>query len=280
MLNSMARCALSLVFAAAVSGCGGSGSADSDDAEPAPSPAPAPPAGGSPRWFPAAADTWQWQIKGTIDTRLAVTVYDIDLFDAPQTTIDSLKAQGRRVVCYFSAGSSENWRDDFARFDTADMGNALDGWPGERWLDTRSANVRAIMQSRLDLAVTKGCDGVEPDNMDGYQNTPGFALSAATQLDYNRFIARESHARGLAVGLKNDLKQVKDLLPSFDFAVNEQCVRYNECERLTPFINANKPVFGIEYNGVAADVCAEANRLNFDTLLKRLKLDARRQSCR
>jgi hypothetical protein len=97
-----------------------------------------------------------------VDARYDVTMYDIDLFDTPKATIDQLKAQGRRVVCYFSAGTSENWREDFGRFAAADMGGAVSGWQGERWLDTRSANVRSIMKRRLDLAVAKGCDGVEP----------------------------------------------------------------------------------------------------------------------
>ena len=34
------------------------------------------------------------------------------------------------------------------------MGAPLSGWAGERWLDTRSANVRRIMQARMDLAVS------------------------------------------------------------------------------------------------------------------------------
>lgn len=53
-----------------------------------------------------------------------------------------------------------------------------------RLLDVRSANVHEVMISRLDLARQKGCDGVEPDNMDGYTNNSGFSLSANDQLAY------------------------------------------------------------------------------------------------
>ena len=56
------------------------------------------------------------------------------------------------------------------------------------------------MQARLDLAVSKGCVGVEPDNVDGYQNSSGFPLTAADQLAYNRFLAGEARARGGAAG--------------------------------------------------------------------------------
>ena len=140
-------------------------------------------------WYkPSVSATWQWQLAGTVTTTYPVEIYDIDLFDASLSLIQQLQASGHKVICYFSAGSYENWRTDAGLFDAADLGNTLAGWPGERWLDVRSANVHEIMKSRLDLARQKGCDGVEPDNMDGYTNNSGFSLSANDQLAYNRFI--------------------------------------------------------------------------------------------
>ena len=53
--------------------------------------------------------------------------------------------------------------------------------------------VRAIMQARLDTAVHYHCDGVEPDNVDGYSNHNGLGLTARDQLDYNRWLARGRH---------------------------------------------------------------------------------------
>ena len=147
------------------------------------------------------------------------------------------------------------------------MGNSLDGWAGERWLDTRSANVREIMKSRLDLAVSRGCDGVEPDNVDGYTNKPGFPLTSATQLDYNRFLATEARSRGLAVALKNTVDLLTQLEPYFDFAVNEQCNEYNECGGYSVFTSKGKPVFNAEYKSLwktdataRASLCAASRR--------------------
>lgn len=225
------------------------------------------------RWAPALTDTWQIQLTGRLNTSYAVTAYDFDLFDTPQATIDALKAQGRRVICYFSAGSSEDWRPDFNQFTEADQGVALSGWAGERWLDTRSANVRRIMQARMDLALSKGCDAVDPDNVDGYSNSTGLPLTAETQLDYNRFLAAEAHARGLAVGLKNDVGQVAELAASFDFAINEQCFQYRECGAYTAFTGQGKPVFQIEYAtkyrdaATRAGLCAKAQAANLRTLV-------------
>lgn len=236
--------------------------------------ATSPDAAGRTIWRPLPGATWQWQLTGAIDTSVDAEIYDIDLFDTPQSVIDSLHAEGRKVICYFSAGSYENWRSDASAFPPEVRGNPLDGWAGEAWIDTRSAAVRAVMQARLDLAAAKRCDGVEPDNVDGYQNNPGFPLTAATQLDYNRFLATQAHRRGLSIGLKNDVDQAGLLVDSFDWALNEECARYSECSALLPFVAAGKAVFHCEYTRACPRPIA-----GFSTILKDLDLDVRRVVC-
>jgi hypothetical protein len=240
------------------------------------------------RWQPAVTDTWQWQLTGAINTSYNVTVYDLDLFETPVETIQSLHGAGRKVLCYFSAGSSENWRSDYSRFLVADKGNKVDGWAGERWLDTRSENVRAIMRARLDMAVNKACDGVEPDNVDAYANLPGFPLTVDTQLEYDRFLAQEAHARHLAVALKNTGDLLGELGTDFDLAVNEQCHQYDECGAYQTFIASGKPVFNAEYadrylgaTSAARDaLCVDAHAHAMRTLVLPLALDdSFRYSC-
>ena len=192
--------------------------------------------------------TWYWQLQGELRTDIPAKLYDVDLFDTPKETIEKLKEEGKIVICYFSAGTYEEWRPDAGEFKEEELGNPLDKWPGERWLDIRSENVKRIMVKRLELAKEKGCDGVEPDNVDGYLNDTGFPLTYEEQLDYNRFLSIEAKKRGLLVGLKNDLEQVKELAVYFDFAVNEECHAYNECSLLKPFIEQGKPVFNAEYD--------------------------------
>jgi hypothetical protein len=264
-------------------GCGG-GSADDGvlPVDPAPDePIPNdPPAADPEPYRPPPLATWHWQLQGEVNTGYAVDVYGIDLFDSPSTLIADLQAAGRRVICYFSAGSFEDWRPDAAVFPDAVLGNPLDGWPGERWLDVRAASVREVMQARLDLAQAKGCDGVDPDNVDAYMQDTGFPLTADDQLDYNRFLAREAHARDLAVGLKNDLEQIPQLVADFDFAVNESCHVYDECDLLAPFVAAGKAVFNAEYAAVYVDdpaaraaLCASALAAGLSTLVLPVELD-------
>lgn len=231
----------------------------------------------------AAGTTWQWQLTETIDTSVDVTVYDVDLFEVPAATIEALQADGRFVICYFSAGTWEEWRDDAADFPEDAIGNTMEEWEDEKWLDVRSEAVRTLMQARLDVAVDKGCDGVEPDNMDGYlkDNHAGFDFDGMDQLDYNQFIAEQAHERGLSVGLKNDVDQLDELEPCYDWALNEECFAYEECDRYAPFVDSGKAVFHVEYVDDTADgpdladeVCGDPSIEGFSTLIKDWDLTA------
>jgi hypothetical protein len=231
-------------------------------------------------WSPAPGTSWQVQFTGNLDTSLDVDMYDIDLFDTPASTISNLKSRGIAVICYFSAGSFEDWRPDAAAFPASVKGNS-NGWAGEAWLDIRAVGTLApIMGARLDLAADKGCTGVDPDNVDGYTNQTGFPLAAQDQLEYNIWLAEQAHARGLSIGLKNNLLQIRQLEPYYDWAMNESCNQYNECDYMTPFVDAGKAVFGIEYKGDMGQFCSVTNGLNFDFLKKSVNLNASREACR
>ncbi len=238
-------------------------------------------------WKPAPGTTWQWQLGDyPVDTTVAATVYDVDLFDVADLQLAQLRAAGRKIICYFSAGSWEEWRSDAGSFDASDIGNDLAGWPGEKWLDIRSPGVRAIMENRLDLAAIRGCDAVEPDNLDAYANDSGFSITLADQLDYNRFLASVAHARGLSVGLKGAVGLVSLLEPDFDWAHNEECHAYDECAMYTPFVAAGKAVFHVEYvddesAGPAriSALCSDPSLQGFSTIVKLRTLNAWRLAC-
>ena len=94
------------------------------------------------RWAPALGQPWQWQLNGELDLSVAVPVYDVDGFDTPASAVESLHEDGRRVICYISAGSFEDWRPDAHRYPASVLGKS-NGWPGERWLDIRRLDVLA-----------------------------------------------------------------------------------------------------------------------------------------
>jgi hypothetical protein len=230
-------------------------------------------------WRPEPGVTWQWQLTGDIDTSVDAEVFNIDLFEAPASVVATLHDEGSRVICYMSAGSYEDFRPDSGEFPSEVLGKS-NGWPGERWLDIRRLDVLApIMEARLDLCASKGFDGVEADNVDGYDTDSGFPLTWDDQLAYNRFLADAAHDRGLSIGLKNDVDQAAILEPLFDYAINEECAEFNECAALSVFIESGKAVFHVEYGLDVDQFCLEVMDLGFSSMKKNLDLDAWRQYC-
>ncbi|MEV0820559.1 endo alpha-1,4 polygalactosaminidase [Nonomuraea rubra] len=245
-------------------------------------------------WKPALNTSWEWRLSSLpAKPFLDVQMYDIDGFAAAEsgTIVKALKAArpGRKLVCYISAGSHEDWRPDAGQFPAGVLGKPLDEWEGERWLDIRqyTGKLGEIMKARLDMCKAAGFDAVEPDNVDAYTNDSGFPLKAADQLAYNAWFANEAHKRGLSVGLKNDVAQIPRLLPYFDFAVNEQCWQYSECTTAQngtygydQFVKAGKAVFQVEYELKTSQFCARSNAQNFNSLKKTYDLDGTRTACR
>jgi hypothetical protein len=233
-------------------------------------------------WHPGRKVSWQWQLSSPpkASALLDVRMYDVDGFETTKTLVHKMHTKGIKAVCYVSAGSWEKWRPDAKKFPASVLGKS-NGWPGERWLDIRKLSVLApIMRARVRMCGRKHFDAIEFDNVDGYQNATGFPLTGAEQLRYDVFLANAAHRRGMSVLLKNDLGQIPKLLRYFDGALNEQCFQYRECGNLRRFVRAGKPVFNVEYKLAATAFCPKANARNFNSLKKRLSLDAWRVPCR
>ncbi|KAK5058783.1 hypothetical protein LTR84_011047 [Exophiala bonariae] len=245
-------------------------------------------------WRPEAGTTWNYQLKVPLNNSAnqGFQVWDIDLFDNEVEIISGLQQNGSRVICYFSAGSYEDWRSDKGSFSESDLGSPLDGWPGERWINVSSPAIRQIMVKRLDMAENKGCDGVDPDNVDGYDNDNGLHLTEGDAIAYMNFLTTEAHSRSLSIGLKNSGAIIPAVINSTEWSVNEQCLQYNECETYAGFISANKPVFHVEYpkGDTTSDdedisttertkICEDTSARGFSTVIKNIDLDAWTELC-
>lgn len=187
----------------------------------------------SPTYFkPTVADTFLYDIETTAISVPSVksnkgvvvnpSVYIVDLFSTPTEQIAKYKQAGKHVVCYFSAGSWESGRPDSKTFspecycgkgEKADANgvcksdkNQLDGWD-EWWLDLHNptclAQVQAIQKQRIALARSKGCDGIDPDNVDAYDNGNPHGITMGDSVSYVKWLASTAHSMGLASGLKN-----------------------------------------------------------------------------
>ncbi|MFJ7273296.1 endo alpha-1,4 polygalactosaminidase [Kitasatospora sp. NPDC098663] len=231
------------------------------------------------RWQPTPGLAWQWQLGGTVDQSVDVPVYDIDGFENDASVVAALHAKGRKVICYINAGSWEDFRPDSAAFAKSLQGSDT-GWKGEKWFDIRKLDqLKPLMAARFDMCKSKGFDAIEPDTIEAYNQNSGFPLTPDDQIKYNRMLAQLAHERGLAIGLKNDLDQIPALLPDFDFAVNEECSQFDECDRVAPFVKAGKAVFHVEYKLGTDQFCAKAKSLGFSSMQKKLDLNAWRKPC-
>ena len=239
----------------------------------------------TPAWPPTPGVTWDYPIGANkLDFDNDAQVFGLDWEETDPDTVDLLHARNARVVCYVSAGSYENWRSDADKYKDPDtgvtLGNPLDGWPGERWVDVTDPDLKPILQARMQTCKDKGFDAIDYDNVEAFNNHPGLPQdTAAAQITFNTWLADTTHNTfNLKVALKNDLDQVNDLVSKFDFEINEQCQQYNECDILDPFITAHKAVFEVEYKGTIDEICHRAHD-GFSVIKKKLKLDAYRQAC-
>jgi hypothetical protein len=239
-------------------------------------------AGSSEYWKPSAGLSWQWQLTGTIDKTIDVAVYDIDGFDNDASVVKALHDHGRKVICYLSVGSYEDWRPDAKSFPSAVLGNDYPGWPGERFVDIRANALREIMAARFDVCKQKGFDGIEPDNMDVYGANSGFPLTEKDGIDYANWLAAEAHKRGLNIGQKNAPEIAHQIASVFEWVLTEDCYDQGWCADVSVYVDRDKPVFMSEYTDTGVNftaACSWGKAKKYSPILKGRELDAPVQFC-
>jgi len=192
------------------------------------------------------------KVSGTPD------VMFVDLFDTSASKIKSYKDKDQRVICYFSAGTRESWRSDKNKFPSKAVGKKMEEWDGENWVDYRDSGVRSVMSARIATAKSKGCEGIDPDNIDGHLNSTNFSLKSSDQKSYISFLASEARAKGMLMGLKNSAETASKLVDLVDFAVVEECHAYGECSSYSSFSKKGKAIFQVEYRGKSSSLCSKA----------------------
>jgi hypothetical protein len=227
-------------------------------------------------------------------------VFDIDLyvdenisgagsFVVNTAAVDAIHARGARALCYVSAGDVEIFRPDYQQFVDFDAAcdGCLIGKPFSRvFRDEFWANINddqgqrefllERMEARVALCRDAGFDGVEFDVVDAWaqgRRVTGWDISYETQLAYNQALANLAHRYGLTVALKNDIGQLADLMPYFDYAINEQCIQYRECDNnpapgYPAWVAAGKAVFTVEYKRKPRRFCPIANAFGFNSIKK------------
>lgn len=205
-----------------------------------------------------------YQLGGGYDPADGVTGVVRDVTDHP--------AEGLWSGCYVNGfqtqpADRELWLTDHPdlvlRNDSGDP--VIDpGWPDELLLDisteARRAAIAEVQTPTIDACATRGFDAVELDNLDTWTRSDG-RLTEDDAVAMASLLVAAGHEAGLAVGQKNapDLGDRGRDQAGFDFAVAEECQRYNECAAYTDVYGA--AVIDIEYaddlSGSWSEVCAD-----------------------
>ncbi|PUA81366.1 endo alpha-1,4 polygalactosaminidase [Nocardioides currus] len=181
--------------------------------------------------LPDAGVDWAYQIGGASTPAASVGTVVRDRGDEPAGAYD---------VCYVNAFQTQPaerrlWRRH-PQLVLRDGGRPVvdEAW-GEWLLDTRTparrAGIAAIVGRWIDRCARDGFDAVEADNLDSWTRSEGL-LTRSDNLALARLLARRAHAAGLALAQKN-AAEVASRGPSigFDFAIAEECGRFDECGR-------------------------------------------------
>jgi len=228
--------------------------------------------------------------SGSYPSPGSADIWDTDLFQdsntpgagiptGPSPVVAAIHAAGHYSICYVEAGAYQVGFPDDSNFQSADYGGTGDsatemqGYPEEYWFDlTGFANYTAgesgtLTGAAVDIATQlnkrfawcklEGQDGVEADDLDGYTNqsesgvTP-WGMTQADSAGFERWLAYDIHANGLAAFQKNDPANEPADASLFDGMVIEECNHYNDpCAGpggdASAYLAAGKPVLNAEY---------------------------------
>ena len=104
-------------------------------------------------WAMNVNSTWTMQLQWGINASKKANVFFVDLADNSNSGLfKNIQSKWWTVICYFSAGTHENWRADVKSLPWSVIGKPLWNWPWEKWLDVRSDAVVNLMYKRMDDA--------------------------------------------------------------------------------------------------------------------------------
>ena len=220
-------------------------------------------AGDPVRHLPVVGSGFDYQLGGAYEPPAGTTVIARDSTAAAEP--------GLYNICYVNGfqtqpGESERWlavHPDLVLRD-ADGSPFIDpGWPDEYLLDISDDAKRARILDLVDDVIAScssgGFDAVEIDNLDSWTRSgDAFTIDAAIELAAG--YADAAHRLGLAIAQKNGAgfsQRFRDEV-GFDFAVTEECARYDECADYLAVYDGL--VFDIEYDAEGWDAaCAAAD---------------------
>jgi hypothetical protein len=182
--------------------------------------------------LPPAGAGLDYQLGGAYDPPSGVKIVSRDRTAKP--------ASGLYNICYVNGFQAQPDEEDFWMSKHPELvlrdnaGNAVidQDWD-ELLLDTSSADKRMqlaeIIGGYIDGCAKSGFDAIEIDNLDSFSRSGG-RLSEQNAIDFMALLSKRAHAAGLPIAQKNSSELVSQRAQlGTDFAVAEECNRYDEC---------------------------------------------------
>lgn len=149
--------------------------------------------------------------------------------------------QGKKVIAYMSAGSAEDYRDDWSQLKPY-CNKAYAGYPNECWLDIKRAEVLELMKKRLDKIKAMGFSGVYYDNGSVYQD--GKDVSLAQNTAYLAALGDYANSLGLLNGPNAGEESIPQTVGKFQFYVGETLEKYGSIKNYDPVVG-KYPIFDL-----------------------------------
>jgi hypothetical protein len=181
----------------------------------------------------------------------------LDTFDqVTNEDISNIKVNHNQVGGYISAGTGENYRDDFADVEPYLATTPWAEFPDEFYVSETTTGILLVMQARIDKMATSGLDWVEFDNMDWLdtetKRTYNLSVTQAEAKTYINALCDYTQSKGMKCMAKNTVEGFE----SFDGVLYESFSKEknwwdNEGTKL--FLNAGKLVIINHYNETDCD---------------------------
>jgi len=162
-----------------------------------------------------------------------------------------IKANNNQIGGYISAGTGENYRDDFASLEPYLTPTAWPAWPDEFFVSETTTGILPLMKLRIDKMAAVGVDWVEFDNMDWLDSqtriTYGLSATVVEAQAYINDLCNYTHSKGMKCMAKNTVEGFSNfdgvLYESYD---NEK--NWWDNDGTHSFLSAGKPVIINHYN--------------------------------
>lgn len=165
--------------------------------------------------------------------------------------IAAIKANGNEIGGYISAGTGENWRDDFEALKPYLTSLEWSEWPGEFYVSETTTGIVNVMKARIDSMALWGLNWVEYDNMDWLdeESKDTFDLEAtqAQAKTYINTLCSYTRSKGMKCMAKNSVAGFEH----FDGVLYESYTNEKnwwDTVGAQSFINAGKLVIINHYN--------------------------------